>query len=239
MSKIVLITGAARGLGKEIALKYIQENDTVIITYLKNGKLAKKMQQDFWQNYHQKIMICKCDITKSLQIKRLKNLIMKKFGKLDILINNANYEMDNDIYHKTSQEFLKVIKTNILGNFLMVKYLSPLLKNGQIINISSLDAESTYQEINLDYSASKAAVNNLTKNYAQIFPNIKTCALMLPWLKTESTLEMNPIYLKEQLLKNKQKALIEPQEVARLIYNLTNKATYESGKIFKMEDINE
>lgn len=239
MPKIVLITGAARGLGKEIAIKYVQEKAIVIITYLKNGKLAKKLQQDLERDYHQKIMIVKCDITSSYQIQKLKKLIQKKYGKLDILINNANYENDNDINHKTSKEFLKVIRTNILGNFLVVKYLAPLLTDGQIINISSLDAESTYQEINLDYSASKAAVNNLTKNYAQIFPNIKTCALMLPWLKTESTLEMNPIYLKEQLIKNKQEALVEPQEVARLIYNLTNKATYASGKIFKMEDLNE
>ena len=128
------------------------------------------------------------------------NTIRNDFPQLDILINNAGIAMDNDIYDKTKDEFLKVLEVNLLGTFLVTKEATKNMDKGIIINISSTDGIDTYNDLSMDYCASKAGINSLTKTLAMRFPNIKVIALAPNWVKTKSVLEMDPAFLKQELI---------------------------------------
>lgn len=230
--KIVLITGASKGIGKELAIIFAENNFNIIITYNNGKKEAELLKRYIQEKYKIKIDIIKCDVTIEKEIINLKEFIINKYKKLDILINNAALSLDNNIDDKTKEEFMKVLEVNVCGPFLLTKYLYKYMNNGTIINISSTDAIDTYNKISMDYSASKAALNSLTKTFSQEFEKIKVIGVMPGWTNTEAVKKMNPNYLREELKRIKQEKLFEPREVAEDIYKLINDNEVKSGDIF-------
>ena len=166
------------------------------------------------------------------EIKNMRDVIHSKYDKIEILINNAAYASDNYLVDKSKEEFMKVLEVNVVGTFLVTKYLYPYLDGGIIVNISSTDAVDTYSRISMDYCASKAGVNSLTKTFAQEFENIKVIGFMPAWTNTESVKEMNSEYLENELKRIKQNKLYEPKEVAENIIKIINDKRVESGEIF-------
>ena len=162
----------------------------------------------------------------------MRDIVHEKYDKIDLLINNAAYASDNYIMDKTKEEFMKVLEVNVVGTFLVTKYLYPYLNSGIIVNISSTDAVDTYNRISMDYCASKSGVNSLTKTFAQEFNNIKVIGFMPPWTNTESIKQMNPEYLERELKRINQKKLYEPIEVAENIIKIINDKSVKSGEIF-------
>ena len=171
--KKVLITGAAKGIGKELVKVFHKNNYEVIFTYLNSIEEALKLEKELG------VKAIKCDITNEEDIKKLLEL-----EHIDILINNAAYTQDNYYYEKTKDEFMKVLEVNVVGTFLMIKYLSNIMDNGLIINISSTDGIDTYNEVSMDYCASKAAINSLTQTYSLAI-NSKVIAVAPAWVNTE------------------------------------------------------
>ena len=108
-----------------------------------------------------------------------------------------------------------------------------------VINISSTDAVDTYNELSIDYCASKSALNSVTKTLSLAIPNITIVSLMLPWVNTEAIKEMDPIYLENELKRTGQKRLIEPNEVAEKIYDLVTKNNIKTGAIIYWGEIYE
>ena len=164
---VALVTGSAKGIGKEIVLGLASKSIDIIITYNTSEEAAYKLKEFVINNYGVKVSVVKCDISNEEDIISLKNSIEKEYGHLDILVNNAALSLDNYIDDKTKEEFMKVLEVNVVGTFLVIKYLYKLMNNGIIVNVSSTDAEDTYSDINIDYSASKAGVNGLTKALAK------------------------------------------------------------------------
>ena len=160
--------------------------------------------------------------------------IVKEFSKIDILINNAAYTCDNPIYEKTKNEFMIVLEVNVFGTFLVSKYVSNYMKEGTIINISSTDAVDTYNQYNIDYSASKAAINSLTKSLSLALPNIKVIAIMPPFVNTEIVRTMDKEYLKSELKRINQKRLLEPYEVANKLIEII-KSDIKTVSIIRIE----
>ena len=197
MNKVVLVTGSAKGIGKELIIEYSKLGYDVIINYNKSKDEALKLERYIKDNYNNKVLTIKCDITNENEILNMKKEIINKFNKIDILINNAALAIDNYIVEKTKEEFMKVIETNVVGTFLVSKYFSDIV-NETICNVSSTDALDTYSEISTDYCASKAGVNSLTKTFSLAYKNLKIIAVMPSWTNTESIKEMNPIYLENK-----------------------------------------
>ena len=219
--KKVLITGAAKGIGRELVKVFHNNNYEVIFTYLNSCKEAKKLEKEL------DIKAYKCDITKEEDIKKLLEL-----EHIDILINNAAYTQDNYYYEKTKDEFMKVLEVNVVGTFLMIKYLSKIMNNGLIINISSADGIDTYNEVSMDYCASKAAIISLTKTFSLAL-NSKVIAVAPEWVNTEIVKDMNPLFLEEELKRTNQKRLLEPNEVANKIYDIAN-SEIKTGSIIRI-----
>lgn len=234
--KVALVTGSAKGLGKSLIEEFAKNNCNVVITYNKSLERAEELKKYIEEKYKVTTLCIKCDVTSEKEIKNMIDKTISMFGKIDILVNNAVYEEDNYIFDKTKEEFMKVLEVNLVGPFLVSKYASKYMNNGTIINISSKDAESTYNEMNIDYSASKAGLNSLTKSLSLALKNIKILSVMPGFIKTESTKEMNPFYLNSELKRIEQKELSLPENIANQIINIIKDENIKTGSIINLED---
>lgn len=228
---VALVTGSAKGIGKELVIKLSEKGYDVVITYNNSKNEAELLKEYVEDNYNVNAYIFKCDISKEEDIISLRDYVINRYGKLDILINNAALSIDNSIDDKTKEEFMKVLEVNVVGTFLVTKYLYKYMDNGVIVNISSTDSEDTYSTLNIDYSASKAGINIITKTMALELENIKVIGVMPNWTNTESIREMNPDYLKSELERIGQEKLEEPEDVASNIINLIFDDDVKSGEI--------
>ena len=229
--KVAVVTGSAKGIGKELIIGLAEKGYDVVITYLSSESEAHNLKEYIEKNYGVNALVIRCDITKENDIENMKKTILKKYNQIDILINNAAYACDNYIDDKTKEEFMKVLEVNIVGTFLVTKYLYKYMGNGVIVNISSTDSVDTYNEISMDYCASKAGINSLTKTFALAFSNIKIIGVMPNWTNTESIKEMNQEYLKKELKRIGQEKLEEPKDVSKNIIDLIFDKDIKSGDI--------
>lgn len=238
MKKTVLITGSAKGIGKACIEKFASKGYNVVINYLTSEKQAIELKNAVENLYGVKALCIKADISNEDEVKNMISKVINVFGKIDVLINNANYEQDNHFLEKTKEEFLSVLEVNVVGTFLVTKYASKNMDNGTVINVSSLDATDTYRELSMDYCASKAGMNSLAQTFSLALPNIKFISIMLPWVKTESVEEMFEEYLENELKKAAQERLIETEEVAEKIYSLVDDRRVKSGDVIKFKYFN-
>ena len=227
---VALVTGASRGIGKELVLGLAKKGYDVIITYYTNKEKANVLKEEIEQDYNVKSLTIKCDISNEEEIKELKANVINEFGNIDILINNAALAMDNYIDDKTKEEFMKVLEVNVVGTFLVTKYLYKNVTD-TIVNISSTDAEDTYNDISIDYAVSKAGINMLTKVFSYLFKDVRVLGVMPNWTNTESIKAMNPDFLEKELKRIGQEKLEEPNEVATNIIDLIFNKNVKTGEI--------
>lgn len=233
MNKTVLVTGGSRGIGRRTIIEFAKHGYNVVINYVSDDRKAEELKNFVVENYNVDVMLAKCDVSDEEGVKQMVSSIIDKYGKIDVLVNNAVYENDDTYINKTKEDFIKTFEVNVFGAFNMIKNTSKYMDNGVVINISSRDAVDTYGELTIDYSASKAALNSITQSFSIALPNIKLISLLLPWINTESTKQMLPEYLESELKRTNQERLIEPEEVAKKIYNLSNDNEIDSGSIIK------
>ena len=166
--KIALVTGASRGIGKEIALTLSSYGATVIINYNGSKERAEEVLNEIRKD-QEDAMIYQADVSDFEAVKMMVSDIKKQFGRIDILVNNAGITRDNLILKMSEEEFDDVIGINLKGTFNCVRNVSPLMlkkRCGRIINISSVvGIRGNAGQIN--YSASKAGVIGLTKSLAK------------------------------------------------------------------------
>lgn len=224
MKKIALVTGGSRGLGKVLAQLLVKNNYQVIATY--NSLVCSDKIIDYQ----------KCDLADECDINNLFKYINDKYGSLDVLVNNAALCLDNDFRQKVQDEFLQVLKVNLVGTFLMCKEAIKVMNKGVIVNIASLDGIDTFSPYSMDYAASKAGVINITKNMASDVSNARIVALAPAWINTQTVLDMNPNYLKEEMKKHHQDKLLDKEKVALKIIDMIENDKYKTGSIIRMED---
>ena len=229
--KLAIVTGSSKGIGKELITLLAKKNYDVVITYNTSKDKAYELQNYIVDNYKVNALVIKCDITSEEDIINLKKTVLENYSNIDILVNNAAYAQDNYIDEKTKEEFMKVLEVNVVGTFLVTKYLYKYMDKGVIVNISSTDSIDTYSDISMDYCASKAAINNLTKTFSLAFPSIKVIGVMPNWTNTESIKEMNQEYLQSELKRIGQEKLEDPNVVAKNIIDLIEDKTVKSGDI--------
>lgn len=167
-NKVALVTGASRGIGKEIALTLASQGATVIINYNGSKERAMEVLEEIEANKGTAI-VYQADISNFDQVKQMMADIKKQFDNIHILVNNAGITADNLILRMSEDEFNKVIDVNLKGVFNCLRHISPIMlkqKYGRIINISSIvGLHGNAGQVN--YSAAKAGVIGMTKSLAK------------------------------------------------------------------------
>jgi len=234
MKKIALITGCAKGIGREIVFDLARAGYNIVATYNTSLEEIKNLKKQL-ESMGVKFDYYKLDLLSEESINEVCRSIKEKYSNIDVLINNAALAIDNPFLQKTKEEFMNILEVNLVGPFLIIQKLFNILNNAKIINIASTDGINTYSKLSIDYSASKAGLINLTKSLSLELENCSIYAICPNWVNTESIREMNPEYLKEELKRIGQKKLIEPKEVSNKVLEIL-KNDIPSGSIIVMED---
>ena len=207
---VVLVTGASKGIGEATALKFA-----------KNG-------------YD---VLCKCDISNEEEVKNMVGDIINQFGSIDVLVNNAGIANDTLPFEKNIDEFKRVLDVNLIGTYLVSKYVSKYMKKGSIINVGSNTAINAYYPYSLDYDASKAGVISLTHNLAvELSPNIRVNAVCPGWVNTDMNKELDKDYIKNECKNILLGRFAETKEIASVIYFLASEeASYINNSIIRVD----
>ena len=163
MEKVVIVTGASRGIGREIAIKLHEKGYIIVANYNNSEKEAKELKEKY------NIDIFKADVSTREGVKSIAEYTLNKYKKVDILINNAGiseYKLFTDI---TDNDWNRIINTNLYSAFAMTQEVIGNMihnKKGCIINISSIWG-LVGASLEVAYSVSKAGINGLTKALAK------------------------------------------------------------------------
>jgi 3-oxoacyl-[acyl-carrier protein] reductase len=237
--KVVIVTGASRGIGKAIAEAFAKSGARVVINYLSSEKEASSLVTEL-KKQNPQVEKFKADISKEEEVKELIDFTVKQFGGIDILVNNAGIVSDKEWNEKTVEEWERLMRTNLIGAFLTSKYASEYLKEskaGRIINISSTNATKAYSPYAMDYDATKAGLISLTKDLSvALSPNVLVNAVLPGWVDTDMNKELSKDYIKEEEEKTFIKRFGKPEEIANVVLFLASEqASFVNGSIIDVD----
>lgn len=167
-NKVILVTGASRGIGRAIAQLLAENNYTVIANYNKSIEAANQLKKELHEK-NIEIDIFKADVSKRDEVKNLIDFVLKKYGKIDVLINNAGIDQEKMFQDITDDDWNNVINVNLYSVFCTTQEaVNSMIQNqsGCIINISSIYGV-TGGACAVAYSATKAGVDGITKSLAK------------------------------------------------------------------------
>jgi len=237
-NKITIITGGAQGIGKTAALKFAEEGAIVIIWDINADKGQESQNQLQAMGYS--ISFEKVDTTKLLETEEAAKKVYEKFGKIDILINNAGITRDAGQLNMTMEQWQQVIDVNLTGVFNCTKAVAPfMVKNsyGRIINTSSL--VGMYGNMGQsNYAATKSGVVGITKVWARELSKhgITVNAVIPGFIETES-LKLVP----ENVMKSIEEKipvgrLGKPEDIAAgYLFLASSEASYISGSVLSID----
>ncbi|MBR1925591.1 MAG: SDR family oxidoreductase [Clostridia bacterium] len=238
--KVVLITGGNRGIGKKTALTFAENNFDVVLTYNTQKDLAQKVQKEV-ESLGVLCFIKKCDISKEGDVQALFDDVIKKFHKVDVLVNNAGISIDTLFCDKTAENFKKILDVNLVGTFLVSKCFGEEMfkqKSGKIVNVASTNGINTYFPMCLDYDASKAGIISLTHNLAMQFaPYVNVNCVAPGFIATESEIkDMDKDFIKSEEEKIFKKRAGTEQDVANLIFFLSSEnADFINSEVIRID----
>ena len=167
----VIVTGSTRGIGKETALLLLKKGLNVIISSRSQQSVDNVIQEilEKFPSKKENVLGLKCDVSQYPDIKSLVDVSVKRFGRIDVLVNNAGIVYFKSIVDTTEEEWNKTIDTNLKGVFLFTKEVLPYMienKSGVIVNVSSGAGKSGFPNLSA-YCASKFGVIGFTESIAK------------------------------------------------------------------------
>lgn len=232
-NKVAIITGASKGIGKEIAILLAKNGAKVIVNHSNSEKEANDVVNTIIQNGGNAISI-KADVSQKGNVTQLFNKTIKAYGKVDILINNAGVMVTKKIKDNTQEDFSKQFDVNVRGVFNTLQEADlKLADNGKIINISSTTVKLMFPTYAL-YSASKAAVEQMTRVFSkEIGRGISVNALAPGATETELFLNGKSQETIDKLsTMNAFDRLAQPIDIARIaLFLASDESAWISGQI--------
>ncbi|HAZ09835.1 MAG: 3-oxoacyl-[acyl-carrier-protein] reductase [Omnitrophica bacterium GWA2_41_15] len=236
--KLAIITGGARGIGKEIAMLFAKEGANIAICDV-NLEEAEKTAKEI-QDLGRESLAFKVDVTDQSQIHGMVDKILDKFNKIDILINNAGITKDNLLLRMSEEEWDKVIAVNLKGTFLCTKIVSKVMlkqRFGKIVNLASIiGIMGNAGQAN--YAASKAGIIGFTKSVAKELASRNICvnAIAPGFIKTDMTARLAEEVQKKMLSVIPLARFGEAKDVADLaIFLSSESSSYITGQVIQVD----
>lgn len=239
MNKVAFITGATRGIGKKIALTFAQNGYDIAINYRTENEELKNTKKEIEEN-NVKCLAVQGDVSKFEDCERFVKEIIAKYGKIDVLVNNAGITKDTLLMRMKKEEFESVIDVNLVGTFNVTKnVISHMVKarSGRIINISSVVGVSGNAG-QTNYSASKAGIIGFTKSLAKEVASrgILVNAVAPGFIETQMT-DVLKDEIKEEIAKTiPLKRMGTSQDVANVVKFLaSDDSSYITGQVINID----
>lgn len=239
MGNVALITGATRGIGKQIALCLAKEGYDIALNYRTQNEELENTKKEI-ESFGVKVLPVQGDVSKFEDCERFVKEIIDEFGKIDVLVNNAGITKDTLIMRMSKEDFDQVIDVNLAGTFNVTKnVITYMLKarQGRIINISSVvgiagNAGQT------NYAASKAGIIGFSKSLAKEVAsrNILVNCIAPGFITTDMTNVLKD-EVKEEIAKNiPLKRMGSPEDVANVVKFLaSNDSSYITGQVIHVD----
>ena len=227
-NKIALVTGSSRGIGKAIALMLSKEGAKVIVNYSKSEKEANEVLKEIKKNSDG--IAIKCDVSDEKAAKEMIDKILKKFGRIDILVNNVGKYIEGDEWDGPSKVWEETLKYNLIPAMNVSKYVIKIFqkqKSGIIVNIASrMSVSGKFDAI--AYSAAKAGIVSITQSYAKLLsPFGRANAISPGAVKAGYWLRAPKEELEQTIASLPKKRLIEPEEIASKVLFLVSDESKE------------
>jgi 3-oxoacyl-[acyl-carrier protein] reductase len=230
--RTALVTGSTRGIGKETALLLLQKGLNVIISSRSQEGVDNVREEilDKFPSKKENILGLKCDVSKHSEVKTLVDVSVKRFGRIDVLVNNAGIVYFKCLLDTTEEEWDKTIDINLKGVFLFTKEVLPYMienKSGIIINVSSGAGKYGFPNLSA-YCASKFGVIGLTESVAKEVTdnNVKIMAICPGGVYTKMIKDIVKVGYNAS-----NRNLMKPKEVANKIYDMIfNQNGYYNGQ---------
>lgn len=235
MNKVAIVTGAAKGIGRAIALRLAKDGMNIAINYRSNDVEAKDLVEEIKKLGVNAIAI-KADISDFTQTEILIGDTLKVFNRIDVIVNNAGITKDSLLLRMTEEDFDSVIDINLKGTFNCIKHVTPIMlkqKKGKIINISSV-VGITGNAGQVNYSASKAGVIAMTKSLAKEIGSRGICvnAVAPGFIQTDMTAKLSSKAVEELSRTIALKRLGLPEDVAKAVSFLASEdSDYITGQV--------
>lgn len=239
MEKSALITGATRGIGKQIAITLAKQGYNIALNYRKENEELENTKKEI-EEIGVQVLAVKGDVANFEDCENFVKQVIERFGQIDVLVNNAGITKDMLLMRMKKEDFEQVIDTNLVGTFNVTKNVVPYMmkaRSGRIINISSVvgiagNAGQT------NYSASKAGIIGFTKSLAKEIAsrNILVNAVAPGFIETNMT-DILKDDVKQEIAKNiPLKRMGTAQDVANVVKFLaSDDSSYITGQVINVD----
>jgi len=238
VSKVAIITGASRGIGKAIALELARRGFNIVINAMHDLPDEGVEAMEEIKKGGMEAIFIKADVSKYEEVEKMVKETVEKLGRVDVLVNNAGMNIDKLLVNMTPEQWQRVIDVDLTGTYNCTRAVLPYMiqqGGGSIVNVSSMSAiDGATGQAN--YAAAKGGVNSFTKTvaleYAQY--NILCNAVLPGFIRTRMTDAMPPGMLRDRLSKIPLGRKGEPEEVAKLVAFLVTEGNYITGQLINI-----
>ena len=239
MEKCALITGATRGIGKQIAITLAKQGYNIALNYRKENEELENTKKEI-EEIGVQVLAVKGDVANFEECENFVKQVIERFGQIDVLVNNAGITKDMLLMRMKKEDFEQVIDTNLVGTFNVTKNVVPYMMkahSGRIINISSVVGISGNAG-QTNYSASKAGIIGFTKSLAKEIAsrNILVNAVAPGFIETNMT-DVLKDDVKQEIAKNiPLKRMGTAQDVANVVKFLaSDDSSYITGQVINVD----
>ncbi len=236
--KVALITGGARGIGREMALLFAREGADISICDINDESIQATVKEI--ESLGVRALGLKVDIANSAQVEEMAGKVLDKFSKIDILINNAGITRDNLLLRMKEEDWDAVLDVNLKGTFNCTKAVSKAMikeRRGKIVNIASIiGIMGNAGQAN--YAASKGGIISFTKSVAKELAsrNINVNAIAPGFIKTDMTAKLSEELQDTMLKMIPLGRLGDPMDVAKLaLFLASDNSGYITGEVIKVD----
>lgn len=234
--KVAIVTGASRGIGRAIAERFAANEAAVVVNYTQGAKSAAAVVAGI-EAAGGAALAVQADVSRSADVRRLVEQTLARFGRVDVLVNNAGVMVAKGVLETTEQDWDLTIDVNLKGAYLCSKEVAPVMirqGSGSIVNMSSNSGLYHPSAMRFtEYVVSKAGMNGLTKAMAlALGPQIRVNAICPGWIRTDMVEEIDPAIQQRILEETALKRWGTPDDVASsAIFLASDEASFITGEL--------